>query len=331
MPPSRYSEQRAYLPESLYGICPDRLPASPHRTGHSSGLHPEDSPYMTVESMPHSPAIPTGTMPIQQQQTPHRALRLPAPMDMPTPGDDTPTEVGMTRSNRNVRPTTVTRIVAPLQAVPTASPKVYTIGYSQPGARLVIDTLVWHEGWSLIDIRRAPLSTWTDWTERSLVQRYGPAYVHVPELGNLNYRNHHLPIVLADAPTGIRQVMQALEEGQRCLLLCGCKDYRTCHRHVIAGRLQQEGVTVTHLVTQSLPPEQVRIGHADSGVALSLLLTGQQLQTAATCGLLTLSRTHSITVPVAGRRQSLTVQVSLTAWPSTVSRRLPVPQQGGSR
>jgi hypothetical protein len=34
------------------------------------------------------------------------------------------------------------------------------------------------------------------------LQRYGPAYVHVPALGNLHYRDHRLPIVLADAPAG---------------------------------------------------------------------------------------------------------------------------------
>ncbi len=61
------------------------------------------------------------------------------------------------------------------------------------------DTLIWHEGWLLLDIRRTPVSTWADWTGRTLVQRYGSAYVHVPELGNLNYRDHRLPILLADA------------------------------------------------------------------------------------------------------------------------------------
>ncbi len=124
-------------------------------------------------------------------------------------------------------------------------------------------------------------------------------------------------------------MIHALEQGRRCLLLCACKDYRTCHRDIVARLLQQVGVPVTHLVTQSLPPEQVRVGHARDGVALSLLLTGTQLQTAATCGLLTLTRTQSITVPVAGRRQSLSVQVSLTAWPSTVDRRPPTAKEGG--
>ncbi len=320
MPMSRYSEQRAYLPESLYGAHPDRLPASPHRTGHSSGLHPEDSPYTTVENMAH------------YGQPPQQTLRLPAPEAMPMVGDDTPTDVGVTRSNRTRHSIPVPRVSAPLPTLPIASPQVYTIGYSQPGARLVLDTLVWQEGWIVLDIRQVAVSTWADWTERSLIQRYGPSYVHVPTLGNLNYRNHRLPIVLADAATGMQQVMQRLAEGRRCLLLCGCKDYRTCHRATVAHLLQQEGVSVTHLVNQTLPPQQVRIGHAGNGVAFSLLLTGQQLQTAATGGLLTLSRTQSITVPVAGRLQSLSVQVSLTAWPSTVARRLPVPSpQGGSR
>ncbi len=317
MPHFRRKEQQAYLPDSLYGTRPDTLPASPHRTGHSSGLHPEDTPYLTAERIPQS------------------TLRLPAPVDVPTMGDDPPTEVRVTHSTCMTGPTRahVAPVPVPVSpAVPVRSPQVYTLGYSQPGARLVADTLIWHEGWLLLDIRRTLVSTWADWTQRTLLQRYGSAYVHVPEFGNLNYRDHRLPILLADAPGGVRQVIHALDQGRRCLLLCACKDYRTCHRDIVARLLQQVGVPVTHLITQSLPPEQVRVGHARDGVALSLLLTGSQLQMAATCGLLTLTRTQSMTVPVDERRQSLSVQVSLTAWPSTVDRRPSTAQEeGGSR
>jgi uncharacterized protein (DUF488 family) len=181
----------------------------------------------------------------------------------------------------------------------------------------VLDTLIWHEGWLLVDIRHAPASTWPDWTQRALLQRYGPGYVHLPALGNLHYRDHRLPIVLADAPAGVRQVVRSVYGGRRCLLLCACKDYRTCHREIVARLLQQAGVPVTHLVNQRLPTEQVRIGCTDDGVALSLHLTDEQLQTAATQSLLTLTRTQTITLPVVGRVQSLSVQVALTAWPNT--------------
>jgi hypothetical protein len=104
--------------------------------------------------------------------------------------------------------------------------------------------------------------------------------------------------------------------GRRCLLLCACKDYRTCHREIVAQLLQQAGVPVTHLVNHTLPAEQVRIGQANGGVALSLHLSGPQLQTAATGSLLTLTRTQTIWVPVTGQMQSLSLQVALTAWPA---------------
>jgi Domain of unknown function DUF488 len=305
-----YKEQRAVLPASLYGPEPTVAPAaevveaSLHNAGHSSGWHPEDAPYLTPGALQQSP--------VQPLQMP---LRLPA-VEWDTPmmqGDDQPTDTGMTRSPRR-------REVpqpSPTTHIPMVTPYVYTLGYSQPGARLVLDTLIWHEGWLLVDIRHAPVSTWPDWTQRALLQRYGSAYVHLPALGNLHYRDHRLPIVLADAPTGIRSVLQTVYGGRRCLLLCACKDYRTCHRTIVTRLLQQVGVPVTHLVNQCLPAEQVRIGRTNEGIALSLSLTDDQLQTAATQSLLTRTRTQTITLPVVGRLQSLSVQIALTAWPNT--------------
>ncbi len=330
MPPFfRRREQRAVLPASLFGLEPtapiaakptapassaEVREASQHNAGHSSGWHPEDAPYLTPGAWQHFPGV---ALPHAPKQVPQTTLRLPAERDVPMHSDDAPTEMGSTRSpQRRVRPPLPPVPLTPV-VVSSPSPQVYTLGYSQPGARLVLDTLIWHEGWLLIDIRHAPISTWTDWCQRALLQRYGPAYVHVPALGNLHSRDHRRPIVLADASAGVRSVMQALYDGRRCLLLCACKDYRTCHRALVADLLQHVGVSVTHLVNQSLPAAQVRIARTNgSGVALSLLLTGDQLQTAATHALLTLTRTQTITVPVAGAMQSLSVQVALTAWPA---------------
>ena len=324
-----YKEQRAVLPASLFGpepVLPEpptlAAPASPakvreasrHNAGHSSGWHPEDAPSLTPGAWQYFPAT-SPQAPVYPSQT---TLHLPAERDVPMHGDDPPTEMGSTRSpspHRRVLPSSPPPM-APVTAF-SPSPQVYTLGYSQPGARLVLDTLIWHEGWLLVDIRHAPVSTWPDWTQRALLQRYGPAYLHLPALGNLHYRDHRLPIVLADAPTGIRSVMRSVDDGRHCLLLCACKDYRACHRAVVARLLQQAGVPVTHLVSQTLPAEQVRIGRTDEGVALSLHLTNDQLQTAATQSLLTLTRTQTITLPVVGRLQSLSVQVALTAWPAT--------------
>ena len=302
-----YREQRAVLPASLFGPEPSASAsvalASQHNAGHSSGWHPEDAPYLTPGALLRSPMQTTLRLPTAEREVP------------PMHEDDLPTDMRMTRSPRSRREVLQPPPMPP--RIPIVTPYVYTLGYSQPGARLVLDTLIWHEGWLLVDIRHAPVSTWPDWTQRALLQRYGPGYVHLPALGNLHYRDHRLPIVLADAPTGVRSVMQTVDDGQRCLLLCACKDYRTCHREIVARLLQQAGVPVTHLVNQTLPAEQVRIGQANGGVALSLHLTNDQLQTAATQSLLTLTRTQTITLPVVGRLQSLSVQVSLTAWPAT--------------
>ena len=75
----------------------------------------------------------------------------------------------------------------------------------------------------LIDIRRAPTSTWTDWTQRVLVHRYGPAYRQVPVSGTYPVSDHQMPPMLADTPAGLRSLMRLLEDGRA---VCCCVSAR---------------------------------------------------------------------------------------------------------
>lgn len=318
----------AGIPSSLPSAAPegDTGTASHHRAGHHAGLHPEDTPYLTTGTLIH----PTGMTSLVSPQTP---LRLPAPVDLSV-SDDPPTEVSTgRRQTRSVALSQPTPPTPPSVLLPLSdAPQVYTIGYSQPCARMVIDTLVWQEGWLLIDIRRAPTSTWTDWTQRALVQRYGPAYRHVPVSGTCPFSNHSVPpMVSADVPPGLRSIVHLLETGRRCLLLCACKNYHTCQRAEVAALLDETGVSVRHLVNQTLPPEQMRLGYLKTaGLAVSVLLTAEQMHAAATESLVSLTRTHTVATSMA-HTAALTVQVSFTAWPATMppsSRKHSHPQGG---
>lgn len=307
------------------GATPDVPVASPHRAGHFAGVHPEDTPYLTTGGL--TQPMPT-TAPMASSPASHTPLRLSAPAasaaDLSV-SDDPPTVVSLgRRRTRSVALSSQTP--SPVLPLCTETPQVYTIGYSQPCARLVLDTLVWQEGWLLIDIRRAPTSTWADWTQRALVQRYGAAYQHLPALSPLPMQNPRHPHLLADAPTGLRSLLRFLHDGRRCLLLCVCKDYHTCHRAEVATLLQNSDVSVRHLVNQTLPPEQMRIGYLKtSDLAVSVLLTAGQMRAAATDGLVSLTRTHTIATSMA-RTSAFTMQVSVTAWPATLP-----PAQGGYR
>lgn len=330
VPPSPAVELTPSFPTSSVAPESHTQKASPHRAGHSAGLHPEDTPYLTAGSLTPSTGTPSSPSSVSAQVP----LRLPSPVDLSV-SDDPPTEVSIGRRHtRSVALSQPTPSIPPSGLLPLSDmPQVYTIGYSQPCARMVIDALVWQEGWLLVDIRRAPTSTWTDWTQRALVQRYGPAYLHLPMPGTCPVQNHQHPVppVLADAPASLRSLVRQLEGGRCCLLLCACKDYRTCHRAQVATLLDGTGVSVRHLVNQTLPPEQMRMGYLrPSGLAVSILLTPEQMRAAATERLVSLTRTQTVATSMA-QTTALTVQVSVTAWPATVlpSHRYRSPSQGG--
>jgi hypothetical protein len=58
-------------------------------------------------------------------------------------------------------------------------------------------------------------------------------YIHLVELGNKNYHNRGLPIGLVDEQKGIERLYKAFQSGHSIILLCGCKDFHTCHRRYV--------------------------------------------------------------------------------------------------
>src|SRR5579859_6591531 len=117
---------------------------------------------------------------------------------------------------------------------------LYTLGYADPTAAAQLERALWHELVLVVDIRASPRSRWFPaWNRAALEGRYGHHYTWEPRLGNVHYRHRELGIQLAP---GHREAIEALAtllcEGTNVVLLCACKDARTCHRSLVAKLIQ---------------------------------------------------------------------------------------------
>ncbi len=122
-------------------------------------------------------------------------------------------------------------------------PQVYTLGYAAPGSEERLLQLMSDVSMVLVDIRLCARSRWYhQWTKRRLQERFGERYVHVPELGNVNYRQRGQPVMLRDAEAGLQRVRDLLGAGYSVVLLCACVRYDRCHRSLVAERLVASGV-----------------------------------------------------------------------------------------
>jgi hypothetical protein len=120
--------------------------------------------------------------------------------------------------------------------------RIFSLGYQ---GRLVTDlqTFVKEHGLRLVDIRHRPFSRNALYNQKALAARVGEAYVHLPALGNVNYKGG--PIALIDEAASL-PLRALLAEGS-IALMCACADANTCHRTVITDRLAAEGYTIEHL------------------------------------------------------------------------------------
>lgn len=134
-----------------------------------------------------------------------------------------------------------------------------------------MDLLMEDDKTYLVDVRFSPWanSKFPEWHGKNLLERYGAysskkgGYVHIPELGNLNYekKNQHKGFTLQDAEAGIKRLVAALSRGYRLVLLCGCRDYGYCHRSLVTQLLLAEyelgEVLVTHIIAKPKKEKEV--------------------------------------------------------------------------
>lgn len=123
---------------------------------------------------------------------------------------------------------------------------IYTLGYARWSSDQVERTLQ-KLGASLIDVRHSPQTSKPGFSATELERRFGKRYCPVPGFGNVNYKGG--PIQLADFEDGI-EMIRGVEEP--LVLMCGCQSPKTCHRSIVAERLQdRRGGSIIHLQSPS--------------------------------------------------------------------------------
>jgi hypothetical protein len=122
---------------------------------------------------------------------------------------------------------------------------VYTFGYSGQSPAELAKTARELEA-IVVDVRHSPHSRRPDWRKGALLKALGGNYLHVPELGNINYKGTG-GIQIADLDKGLRLVWPILESAS-VILLCVCASHVDCHRAVVAAAMNKRwGVEVVHL------------------------------------------------------------------------------------
>ena len=121
---------------------------------------------------------------------------------------------------------------------------LYTFGYNgrQPEELLV---LVGQLGAVVAGIRFSLCSRVPAWSGGRLARLLGDRYLHLPALGNRNYKERSIELV--DVERGTAQVGELLAV-QPVILLCVCADVERCHRRLVAEAVAARyGVPVIHL------------------------------------------------------------------------------------
>lgn len=113
---------------------------------------------------------------------------------------------------------------------------IYTWGYSgstpEDLAQFVEKT-----GALLVDARMSPFSRVPHWSGQAIERLVGEKnYLQCKALGNVNYRSNG-PIVLAN-PLLAADYLWDVAKKRDIILMCGCKEVRTCHRKVAAEYLE---------------------------------------------------------------------------------------------
>ena len=116
--------------------------------------------------------------------------------------------------------------------------KIIPFGYADGGV-VGLERLMADPSTYLVDIRLVARSTWQAFNKQSLQARFRERYIHMPELGNVNYSHRDQPIQIAYPDRGIPRLMNGIDQGYTIVLMCGCKQYELCHRHTVVSLLIQ--------------------------------------------------------------------------------------------
>lgn len=135
---------------------------------------------------------------------------------------------------------------------------LYTLGYTGVPIAALQDGLEELDA-LLVDIRYSPFSRAPMWQKRSMRGRFGDwptgRYLHLPSLGNVNYKTPEKGIQIKDMDAGL-EVVQAVLRKKPVILLCACPDPAHCHRRTVAEEAQDRFhlPKVIHLLKEVFKP-----------------------------------------------------------------------------
>ena len=148
-------------------------------------------------------------------------------------------------------------------------PELYTIGYEGSAQASLLQTLVFYDVQTLLDIRERPQSRKPGLSKTALAQAaadYGLSYAHIRALGtprDIRYRrkiDHDQAAFQESFMEYLETQNEALEalvaraERKRCCLLCYEANVLECHRLFVAERaakMSGGALTVVHLSVES--------------------------------------------------------------------------------
>lgn len=140
---------------------------------------------------------------------------------------------------------------------------LYTLGYTGTKPEHILSAAQ-QLGALVVDCRYSPRSRAVQWTGAGFRRLLGERYLHLPSLGNLNYKGDG-PILINKPAEGVPQVQKLLQT-QPVILLCVCKEFCTCHRTVVADLIKTAcGCEIIHLSALDIMPPVPPVGQLFSG------------------------------------------------------------------
>lgn len=120
--------------------------------------------------------------------------------------------------------------------------KIFTTGYTGQRHESLPALLDFHEA-VLADIRFGPSSRHLQWTKNYLELLLKNRYIHVPALGNRNYKTGGA-IQIHNLELGIRLIESW---HTNVILMCACAELENCHRRVVKNELETRGYEITEI------------------------------------------------------------------------------------
>ena len=113
--------------------------------------------------------------------------------------------------------------------------KVYSLGYDN----VFISNLkkfIFDNDIMLVDVRYSPTSYSIYWRKKFLQTTFSKNYIHLKELGNVNYRDES-EFKINDIEKGMSKLLSMIKD-HNVVIMCVCSDINTCHRQIISDELE---------------------------------------------------------------------------------------------